>query len=159
MLSQEVWNTLTALSAPVAAVAILKGNEQNIVALMSETFKNKTFMLHKSQGFHTAVIDRPYNDQELDFCKHVKLLIDYKAGDANNFRLPVLHRVKHDDDGSFGLKVCIAPHGNEDSQRNELHTACCMCSPAAVMIVMSITSLYKWSFTKANVYSESLRAQ
>lgn len=55
-----------------------------------------------------------------------------------------LYKIGTNDDGSYNLKACIAPHRNEDDLRGNLSSNCATCSPAGLNIVESIVSLKKW---------------
>lgn len=71
--------------------------------------------------------------------------IDDVPKNANIISSHVIYKIKISDDASLKLKARIAPHGNEDSFKFDLKSDCAMCSPCGMRIILSLSSLYKWS--------------
>lgn len=59
--------------------------------------------------------------------------------DANTIS-HVAYKFKLNDDLSLKLKARIAPHGNEDNDKDVMKTDCCMCFPLGIRVVLSISS-------------------
>lgn len=60
------------------------------------------------------------------------------------------------DDQTLALKARIAPHGNEDSIQNQLHSDCCMCPPTGIRIVLMVAAVMAWPLRKADMKSAFL---
>ena len=60
------------------------------------------------------------------------------------------------DDESMKLKARIAPHGKEDSDRDNLHTACNMCPPIGIRIVSSTATTRRWRVVRVDAESAFL---
>ena len=156
-LSDETWRALPALNSIVSGKK-LESNEQTTLALMLDTFGNKPFLRQHAQGFEQAVIACSYRDQEIEFCKRVRRVpIPDIPAQANVIRSHVIYKVQVNDDSSLSLKTRIAPHGNEDSQKRDLRTECCMCPPSGIRIMLAVASMSLWLITKADVKSAFLQ--
>lgn len=158
-LEDEEWRFgATLSSSSVFTGHSLISNEQHVLSLMLETLGNKSFMRHHAQGFQQAVLYKAYQEQELEFVKRVsRIPISEVPESANVISSHTIYKIKFNDDKSLKLKARIAPHGNEDSLKNDLRSECCMCSPSGVRIVLSIASLRGWRLSKADVKSAFLQ--
>lgn len=56
----------------------------------------------------------------------------------------VVYKVKHSEDKKLSLKACIAPFGNEESQKAELHMECGMNSSFGMGIILPFAALNSW---------------
>lgn len=61
-----------------------------------------------------------------------------------------MHKLKMNDDHSFKLKAIIVPHGNEDSDNDNLRTDFCMCPSIGVRIVSSTATICKWFIVRVD---------
>ena len=70
---------------------------------------------------------------------------------ANIISSHAIYKIKLNDDQSLKLKARIAPHGNEDSDKDVMKTDCCMCSPLGIRIVVSVSTYKKWRLIRIDV--------
>lgn len=106
----------------------LSSSEQQSLQLYHNRFKSKDFMLRHAEGLPSYTIANAYMVEEQNFVKEcVRLHRSKVPSDANVIRSHVIYKIKTRDDDSLTCKARIAPHGNEDSERENLKTdsACC----------------------------------
>lgn len=65
--------------------------------------------------------------------------------------------LKMNDDESLKLNARIAPHGNEDSDKENLHTECCMCPPLGIRVVSSTATIRKWHCVRTGAESAFMK--
>ena len=65
--------------------------------------------------------------------------------------------MKQNDDQSLKLKARIAPHGNEDSDKENLHTEWCMCPPLGIRIISTTATVRGWRIVRADAKSAFLQ--
>ena len=108
-------------------------------------------MFHHAQGFPQYAIMNSYEAEELEFKKHVKpVLISDIPPDANVISSHTVYKIKMEENNQLRLKARIAPHGNEDSMKDQLKTDCCMCSPIGIRIILTIATIMKWAIARAD---------
>ena len=118
---------------------------------MCEYFGNKPFLRFQAQGFEQCVLSKAYKAEEDEFIKTVEIVPKDKVPqNANIIKSHAIYKIKTNDDSSMKLKARIAPHGNEDSMRDELTTDCATCSPAGLRILESIASLFGWTIVRVD---------
>ena len=94
---------------------------------MFDFFGNKQFMRFEAQGFPSYPLINAYMEEEGNFKKHVKMVhLSQVPKIANIVNSHSLFKLKKLDDSSLKLKSRIAPHGNEDSDKDDLKTDCSM---------------------------------
>ena len=76
---------------------------------------------------------------------------------VNVIRSHVLYKVKDCDDGTKLLKARIAPHGNEDSEKDGLKTDSATCPPVGIRIVCSTATVKKWPVVKIDFKTSFLQ--
>lgn len=158
-MSKENWRfSSSAMLHAMSATNLVVSNEGEILNQLLEYFGNKPFLRYRAQGFPTFPLLNAYNSGEEDFKKTVKTVpIDEVPKDANVISSHVIYKVKVNDDKSLKLKARIAPHGNEDSIKNELRSDCAMCPPLGVRIILSIATLFAWILTAIDVKTAFLQ--
>lgn len=57
----------------------------------------------------------------------------------------------------MALKARIAPHGNEDSEKERLTTDCQTCPPTGIRIVLSVSALFGWKVKRADAKGAFLK--
>lgn len=126
--------------------------EHAVLSKKQDHFGNKTFLRHDAQGFDQFPLVTAFKTEEETFLRTVKQVAkkDVPAG-ANIISSHTIYKVKQYDDSSLKLKARIAPHGNEDDLKNELHKDCSTCSPTGLRILESVASLHGWTVYKADV--------
>lgn len=74
----------------------------------------------------------------MSFKRNVKVIhIDHAPLDANIISSQVIFKIKMLHEKSLKHKAWIAPHGNGNFIRHELKSDCPMCSPIAMLILLS----------------------
>lgn len=143
-MSKENWRfSSSAMLHEISATNLVVSNESEILNQLLDFFGNKPFLRYRAQGFPTFPLLNAYNSEEEDFKKTVKTVpIELVPKNANVISSHVTYKVKVNDDKSLKLKARIAPHGNEDSLKNELRSDCAMCPPIVIRIILSIAALY-----------------
>ena len=77
--------------------------------------------------------------------------------DANIIGCHTVYKIKLNDDKSLKLKARIAPHENEDSEKENLHTKCCMCPPLGIRVMNIIATQRKWRIVRVDADSAFLQ--
>ena len=77
--------------------------------------------------------------------------------DSNIITSHVLYKVRANDNGSLKLKARIAPHGNKDRDKAFLKTDSAQCPPTGIGILLSISTMMKWSLAKIDFTSAFLQ--
>lgn len=125
---------------------------------MLEYFGNKQFMGYEATGFPQFALSNAYNYEEAEFTKTVECVsLTDVPENANVISSHVLYKININDDKSLKLKARIAPHGNEDCMKDDLKSACSMCSSVGLRILLLTASLQKWRLSKIDVKSASLQ--
>ena len=70
---------------------------------------------------------------------------------ANVIRSHVLYNIKTRDDASLTYKARIAPHENEDRDREHLKTDSACCPPLKFRMLFSVCVMFQWHLTKIDV--------
>lgn len=71
--------------------------------------------------------------------------------DANVIGSHVLYKIKILDNDALYCKARIAPHGNHDSEKNDLKTDSVLCPLTGVRMLLSTCAHIKWNLTKVDV--------
>ena len=112
----------------------------------------KPFMLHETQVFPQQTLYKAYNEEEVELKEHFKCVpISDISANANIISSHTIYKIKFDENDNLRLKGRIAPHGNEDSQREELRSDCTMCAPVGIRVVATVATIRHWRITKADV--------
>ena len=69
----------------------------------------------------------------------------------------VIYKLKYNDDKTLALKARIAPHGNEDDEKEILTTDCQTCPPTGIRIILSVASLFGWKIKRADAKGAFLK--
>lgn len=86
--------------------------------------------------------------------------IDYVPDDAYVVNSHVLYKkLKNNDGKSIALKARIAPHGNEEKDKDILTTNCQSCPPGGNRIVLSVASLKRWETKIADAKDSFLKTE
>lgn len=156
-MDNEQWR-YTASASTVSGLKTLTSNSEHTLSQLLETFGNKPFMLHHAQGFCQAPLIDAYKLEEDSFKQTVREVHrDNIPQHANIISSHTIYKIKINDDQTLKLKARIAPHGNEDSLKNELKSDCCMCAPVGIRIILMVATLNKWKITRADVKSAFLQ--
>lgn len=144
-ISDETWRYQSSLDAALGNFSALPSNEKQILKNIMDSFGNKPFVRHQAQGFEQFPILNAYRVEEEDFKKNVESVKRSCVPPGSNvISSHVIYKVKMNEDGSLKLKALIAPHGNEDSNKDQMCTDCCMCSSLGIRIVISVSTYKKW---------------
>lgn len=110
-----------------------------------KSFGNKRFLRHQEQFFDQFPLVNDYQVEENEFIKTFQVVNrqDIRQG-ANIISSHSIYKIKLNDDSILNLKARIAPHGNEDTEKDAMRTDCCMCSPIGIRIVISIATFCGW---------------
>lgn len=65
-----------------------------------------------------------------------------------------LFKIKVDNDKELKCKGRIAPHGNEDDEKDDLTKDCTSCPPTGLIIVESIDALFGWDIVRGDAKRE-----
>ena len=65
--------------------------------------------------------------------------------------------MKINEDRLFKRKDRIAPHGNEDIQKLEMKTDCCICSPAGIRKVLMFAAMFGWKSCHDDALTEFMQ--
>lgn len=104
---------------------------------MFDVLGNRSFLRHHAQGFDQAPMVNAYREEEKKFLLNVRQVPrDAVPKTANIIGSYTVYKLKVNDDDNLKLKARIAPHGNEDSDKENLHTDCCMCPPIGILHCM-----------------------
>ena len=123
----------------------LDSNAQEDLQKYSDRFGGKDFMLHQAQGLPTYITENAYKQEEDNFLTHVTKVHRSKfPTGANVIGSHTLYKIKTLDDQSGICKASIAPHGNHDSQKEELKKDSASCPPVCFRILLSISTILKW---------------
>lgn len=115
-------------------------------------------MRHHAEGYQQPVLFKAYQEEELEFLKTVSVIPRSSLPrNANVISSHTIYKIKITDDDGLKLKARIAPHGNEDSIKEDLKSDCNMCSPSGVRVVLCIASIKGWRITKADVKAAFLQ--
>lgn len=125
-----------------------------------EKLGNRPFMLHHAQVFDQFAVVNAYVTEEAKFLQNVKRIPRSSLPkNANVVSSHTVYRIKMEDDDSLLLKARIAPHGNEDSDTDNLKSDCCMYPPLGIRIILSIAIIKKWRVLKIDVKSAFLQSR
>lgn len=123
-----------------------------------EHFGNKSFLKFKAQGFPSFPLVNAYLHEKESFMRQVRPVhVSKIPANANTVSCHTIYKIKYDDDKKLMLKARIAPHGNEDSLKDELRSDRSMCAPTFVRILLSLSTMFKWRLTKIDVKSAFLQ--
>lgn len=123
----------------------ITSNEQEILRSMQTAFGNKSFLKYQCQGFELHPLYNAYQKEEEQFLDIIQVVpIELVPENANIVNSHVLYKLKSNDDKTIALKARIAPHGNEDKEKEKLTTDCQTCPPSGIRIVLSLSSLKGW---------------
>lgn len=104
------------------------------------------FLLHHAHGFDQYVLVNAYKSEKHDFLLHIEVVnrqqVQQNEKVANIIRIHVNYKIKDYDEGYFKLMTRIAPHENEDAERDNMPLDCSMCSSCwnQINIMHSISS-------------------
>lgn len=155
-MSNESWrHEKSSLNASAfEIVKTLDSNEQDLARAMMEQLGQKPFLWHHSQGFDQSAIVSAYDAEERDYTKNMKRVSRHEVPrDVNIVSSHVMYTIKVEDDDSLRSKARIVPHANEESDTENIHSDCCMCSPTGTRVVVTVAGLRKWRITKIDVES------
>lgn len=160
-LSNETWRfkpSQSSLNAALGNFCTLPSDEQRILKEIMDVFGNKPFMGHQAQGFEQFPIVNAYRKEEDEFTKNVEVVKRSSVPPGSNIiSSHVIYKVKMNDDATLKLKARIAPHGNEDSDKDQMRTDCCMCSPLGIRVVISVSVYKKWRIIRIDVKTAFLQ--
>lgn len=160
-LSNESWKFVSTNSVVASTTAfnrVLESNEQEVLGDIFESFGNRSFLRYQAQSFDQAVLYNSYKKEESDFLRNVKIVPRSSVPkSANIIGSHTIYKVKVTDDKSLKLKARIAPHGNEDSDTENLHTECCMCPPIGIRIISTVATVRKWRIIRADAKTSFLQ--
>lgn len=115
-------------------------------------FYKKPFMWHKAPGFPQHALLNTYGKEEASFKETVsRVLLGYVRPTANVMCSHVIYKVNVADDNVLSLKASIAPHGNEDSIKQELRYYCVMGSPVGMRVLIITALINIWQLYKLDV--------
>lgn len=77
---------------------------------------------------------------------------------ANVIRSHVLYKIKTCDDSTLMCKARIAPHGNEDREKENLRTDSASCPPLGIRMLFSLCAIMKWYLSKVDAKSAFLQS-
>lgn len=63
----------------------------------------------------------------------------------------MVYKINVEDDESLGLKGRIAPHGNDDSDAQNLRFDYCKCSPTGIHVIATTAANRRWRILKVDV--------
>lgn len=158
-MANETWRyvssaLLRALNANAPRVA---SEEPRVLNDMLEHFGCWSFFRRNAQGFPSFSLLKAYDKEECAFAKTARIIPLYELPiEASVISSPVMYKIKQEEQ-SLRLKAQIAPHGNEDSTRNDLRSDCLMCTLHGVRVLLPITVLREWTLTKLDVESAFLQ--
>ena len=158
-LSTENWKYDATVSASTSGFSnTLQSNEQEVLSDMLSALGNRSFLRHQAQAFDQSVIVNAYNKEEENFVANVKIVPRSSVPkSANIIGSHTIYKLKQNDDQSLKLKARIAPHGNEDSDKENLHTECCMCPPLGIRIISTTATVRGWRIVRADAKSAFLQ--
>lgn len=85
---------------------------------------------------------RPTKLRKKFFLNNVKCVPRSSVPDiANIIGSHTVYKITVNDDESLKLKATIALHGNEDPDKSNLHTKCCMCPLLGIRVVSSTATI------------------
>lgn len=123
---------------------ILISNEHNVLKEMMGVFGNRPFMLHHSQALDQYPPVNVYKHKLDVFIKQVReVLRSSVLRDANNISSHTLYKVKTNDNSSLQQNAITAPHGNDDTIKDEIKSDCCMRPPIGIRLILSAASMRK----------------
>ena len=103
------------------------------------------------------ILSNSYRHQENAFVQFIRVHKSDVPRNANVIRSHVLYKIKTRDDASLTCKARIAPHGNEDRDREHLRTDSACCPPLGIPILFSISVMFQCYLTKIDVKSAFLQ--
>lgn len=160
-MSDETWKyqeDKDTVASASSSTLELQSNEQEILSQLSKFFGNKPFLRFQCQGFEQFPLINAYRKEEVQFLNIVKpVLIESVPRNANIIDSHTLYKVKHNDDDTLALKARIAPHVNEDRDKEELTTDCATCSPSGIRVVKSMASLKGWKLKRGDAKGAFLK--
>lgn len=139
------YKTFRVLPATNAKHSVLRlsSNEQYVVEEMLGALGTKSFLIYHAQGFEQAPIIKAYQEEENRFGQTVgRASTSNVSADFNVITSNGVYKLQTKGEKPLSLKASIAPHLNEDSQRSELRTECCMC-PSAGLRSFSLQHRYR----------------
>ena len=149
---QENLGTDTLQGGALEVVKTLTSNHQEVIQSMMDKLGQRPFMYHHAQGFDQSAMIKSYDAEEEKYISTVKRVPRRKVPrDANIVSSHVVYRIKVEDDDSLRLKARIAPHGNEDSDIENLKTDCCMCPPSGIRVITVTATVRTWRIVKIDV--------
>lgn len=158
-MSKENWRfSSSAMLQAMSASTSVTSTEEETLNKMLDHFGNKPFLRYRAQGFPSFPLLNAYKAEEDEFKKTVKKVpIEDVPKNANVISSHVIYKVKVKDDKSLKLKARIAPHGNENSLKNELKSDFAMCPPLGIRIILSIATIFSWILTAIDVKTAFLQ--
>lgn len=145
-------DTVQSSNVLTASTVSVSSNMRPVIEKMCSYFGNKIFIRSKAQGFPNFPLVRFYNKEEHDSKKTMKCVqIGNIIKEANVIKSQVVYQLKHEDDKTFKLKVRIAPHGNEDTFKNDLRNDVSMCGPVGMRLLLATATIFKRKISKINV--------
>ena len=137
----------------------LTSAEQQLLLQYKEKFGQKEFLLNHAQGLPPSVTKKAYLSEEESFLNNCKLVHRTKVpGNANVISSHVLYKIKELDDGTLKCKARIAPHGNKDSNMNDLKRDSATCPPIGFRTLLSICTIMQWFVSKVDIKGAFLQS-
>lgn len=145
-------------SNTIQAPLEMQSSEPNVLKQYLDVLGYKDFMLHQAQGLPDFPMHNTYSTQEEKFKSTVKEVYSKSIPEsANVITSHVLYKIKANDDVALRMKARIAPHGNEDRERDKLKSDSATCPPTGIRMLLSIASLLKWPLAKIDFTSAFLQ--
>ena len=136
----------------------LTSSEQEALNQFQDRFKSKEFLIHQAEGLPSYILSKSYRDEENAFVNQcIRVHKSDVPRNANVIRSHVLYKIKTRDDASLTCKARIAPHGNEDRDREHFRTDSACCPPVGIRILFSLSVMFQWYLTKIDVKSAFLQ--
>lgn len=138
----------------------LRSTGKDLIQTYYKAFGNTEFMLHPAQGLPPFATQNAYDKEERSFKKIVKdVPVSRVPKNANIVSSHVLYKVKKCDDNSLTLKARIAVHGNKDRDKHALKTDSATCPPVGIRILLSLSTIYRWTLAKIDFKSAFLQTE
>lgn len=137
---------------------MLQNDEQEVLSDVLEAHGNRPFLRNEAQSIGQAVMINAYTNEEQNFLNNVKILPrSSNSWCASIISSHTVYKLKQIYDKSLRLKAHIATHGDENSDKDNLHTECCMGPPVGIWIVATTPSTKKWRIVRMDAESSLLQ--
>lgn len=159
-MENETWRFEQSLdSVPSGFSLSLERNEQEVLSDVDDVLGYRPFHRHQCQAFDQWLIISSYIEDEKIIFENVKVVPRSAVSkSANIICSHVIYRIKSDDKNLFKFRARIAPHGNEDSEKDNLHIDCCLCPQIGIPFFLCVTaSKMKWRVVRFDNQSAFLK--